>query len=103
MRANQDEMFDKVDSLKKQVIGSKEERISKIFERRNCKDELKDKVLKEKELQHCMLVEVHNCRQTNQQTNFQKEQDRMKKYQQELAFKLELQKHKINAENEYKK
>lgn len=103
MRANQDEMFGKVDSLKKQIIGSKEERLSKIFERRNCKDELKDQVMKKKELQHHMHVEVNNCRQTNQQTNFQKEQDRMKNYQQDLAFKLELQKHKINAENEYKK
>ena len=37
-----------------------------------------------------MLKEIHNCREDNQRINFEKEQKRLKEYQDKLAFKLEV-------------
>ena len=42
-----------------------QDRVSRIFERRSTKDGLKDKVLKERDINHQMLKEIHNLRQSN--------------------------------------
>ena len=52
---------------------SKQEKLEKITERRCTKDELKEKVLEKKDINHQMLKEVHNLRYENVQNNLLKE------------------------------
>jgi hypothetical protein len=43
--------------------------MEKIYERRSMKDELKEKVLANKDINHKMLKEVHSLRYENVQNN----------------------------------
>ena len=54
------------------------------------KEDIRSKLLNEKDIGHKMLKEVHNLRYSNAQINIQKEKERMKKYQEDLALKLEI-------------
>ena len=45
------------------------EKVGKIFERRNNKDGVKEKLMNQKEIGHKMLKEVHNLRYSNAQIN----------------------------------
>jgi len=77
--------------------------MEKIYERRSMKDELKEKVLANKDINHKMLKEVHSLRYENVQNNLVKEQERKKQYQEELALKLEIQKYKMQTVSLFRK
>jgi ATP phosphoribosyltransferase regulatory subunit HisZ len=57
---------------------TKQEKMEKIYERRSMKDELKEKVMEKKDINHQMLKEVHNLRYENVQNNLVKEQEKKK-------------------------
>ena len=95
--------FEIVEKGKKEAFDKKVDKIDKIFERRKNKDDLKHQVLTDKNINHQMLKEIHHLRQSNVQVNLQKTNERQKRYQEELAMKLEIQKLQIAADLAHRK
>lgn len=65
IREKLNEKFSKLDMGKRQVEQNLNEKVGKIFERRNNKDSVKEKLLNDKQIGHKMLKEVHNLRYSN--------------------------------------
>lgn len=64
--------------------------IQREIERRQQKLEMKDKVLRDKDLTQQILKEVHSLRAHNVQQNREREAEKIKKKQEELALKLQI-------------
>ena len=69
---NLDDRFDAVRKGKKDYQNEVQDRVTRIYERRSTKDGLKDKVLKQRDITHEMLKEIHNLRSSNQAVNLEK-------------------------------
>ena len=71
------------------------EKLHKIRDRRNQKEHLKEQMLQQKDQGVNMLKEIHELREANVRNNAMKNQQRFRKYKEDLALKLQIQKIKF--------
>lgn len=62
LNENLQKRFEVVEKGKKEAYSRKAEKLDQIFDRRKTKEELKDKVLTDKVIEHEMLKEIHSLR-----------------------------------------
>lgn len=66
----------------------KQEYLERIKERQDEKEKLKGQMLRDKEINHRTLKEIHSLRQENARINLEKQQEKKRQYQHDLALKL---------------
>ena len=69
--------------------------MEKVFERRTNKEQLKELVLTKKDEGVNMLKEIHDLREANVRANRERNQQRFRKYKEDLALKLQIQRIKF--------